>query len=176
MHCGHLQGFNTIKCEWTTHGDWTLPFTGRAYFVSSLEAFVGLSKDPATLGHLTSCDREAATATGPAPATTWKLSKEKLFSDDPAETHVSATLVYTGRGGGGGSEFCLVQCVSVKPGNGNGENLEEPCYRYRLTTFSLSYDDSGHLTTGNTCSVQCYKVPREATKQFMNGDPVAFWL
>jgi hypothetical protein len=169
--------FDTRKCEWNTHGNWTLPFTGRAYFVHCLEAFVGLSKDPATLGHLISCNCEVATCS----AATWKLGKEKLFSDDPAETHVSARLVYTGRGGG--SEFCLVQCVSVKPGNGNADdkNLEEPqpnrCYRYRLTTFSLSYDDNGDLTTGETSWVQCYEVPRETTQRFIDlGDPVAFWL
>ncbi|KAJ1266687.1 hypothetical protein BS78_08G171300 [Paspalum vaginatum] len=168
--------FDTRKGEWKTHGDWSLPFTGRAYFLHSLEAFVGLSKDPATLGHLASCGCEAITH----PAAACKLGKEKLFSDDPAEAHVSARLVYTGRGGSS-SDFCLVQCGSVKPGNGNADddkNPEEPCYRYRLTTFSLSYDDyNGDLTTGETSSVQCYEVPRNATPKFIDGgDPVAFWL
>jgi hypothetical protein len=73
---------------------------------------VGLSKDPATVGHLCCCKAAAVTVTGVhggPPAS--KLSKEKLFSEDPAETHVGATLLYTG-----GAEFCLVYCVSIEKG------------------------------------------------------------
>ncbi|TVU45963.1 hypothetical protein EJB05_05473, partial [Eragrostis curvula] len=272
--------FNTKERFWKRLSEWTLPFHGRAHFVHCLKAFVGLSKDPATQGHLCACE---VTATDLPPA--WKLSKEKLFSEEPAETHVGATLVYMG-----GSKFCLVQCVSIEDdnsddlehleekgdgiadgqeqlkegdgiadgqeqlegegdgiadgqeqlegegdgiadgpeqleGEGDGtadgqeqlkegdntadeeqleegdgtvdqEQLEEgddtaeqeelkeggevprcpSSYIYRLTTFSLGYDDNGDLTTGESCRVQCYKVPEETTERFFQTDPVAFWL
>ncbi|RCV19564.1 LOW QUALITY PROTEIN: hypothetical protein SETIT_3G395800v2 [Setaria italica] len=161
-------------------GEWMLPFTGRAFFVHGLQAFVGLSKDTAaTFGHLCCC--KVGAATNP-PA--WKLGKEKLFSDDPAETHVGATLIYMGR-----SAFCLLQCVSIEHGNAadqkqqKGELEEEGgevprrcCYLYRVTTFSLSFDDNGDLRTGGTCQVQCYNVPEETTERFLGKDPVALWL
>nr|XP_034589803.1 uncharacterized protein LOC117851993 [Setaria viridis] len=164
---------------------WTLPFTGRGYFVSCLGTNVGLSKDPATLGHLV----------GAADGGKLKLCKEKLFSQDPAETHVGATLIHMQDGNGDGNEFCLVQCVSVEHGNDDQElkeggeevpiehgdddqELKEGGSRhlYRLTTFSVSYDNNGDLTTGGTCKVQCYKVPKQTTERFLDGDPVAFWL
>ncbi|CAL4942599.1 unnamed protein product [Urochloa decumbens] len=173
---------DTEDLVWTRLGEWSLPFSGRAYFVGCLDAFVGLSKDPATPGHLCSCSCElVATDDGP-PA--WKLGKEKLFSEDPAETHVGATLLYMG-----GSEFCLVQCVSVEDGNTSAtqaqEDIEEEegvsrrslrcSHLYRLTTFSLSYNN-GDMTTGETCQV-CYRVPKATTERFLGrADPVAFWL
>ncbi|CAN6343826.1 unnamed protein product [Urochloa humidicola] len=152
--------FDTVELVWQSYGNWMLPFTGRAFFVSSLQAIVGLSRDPDTSGH---------------------LCEEKLFSEDPDEAHVDvgAMLLYTG-----GSEFCLVKCVSIGDGDCDDdddqeEELEEPrrrCQVYRLTTFSLSYDDNGDLTTAGTCQVQCYEVPGETTDKFLRRDPVAFWL
>uniref|UniRef100_K3ZCD0 DUF1618 domain-containing protein n=1 Tax=Setaria italica TaxID=4555 RepID=K3ZCD0_SETIT len=142
---------------------WTLPFTGRGYFVSCLDTIVGLSKDPATLGP-------------------WPPGGLRHRRQDPAETHVGATLIYMGDGNGDGNEFCLVQCVSVEHGNADqklkesGEVPRRSRYLYRLTTFSLSYDNNGDLTTGGTCQVQCYKVPKQTTERFLHGYPVAFWL
>ncbi|CAL4904946.1 unnamed protein product [Urochloa decumbens] len=190
------------------HGEWTLlPFAGRAHFVRDLDALVGLSNDPASLGHL--C---AATTDDPA----WKeiIGKEKLFSEDPAERHVGATLVYMG-----GTEFCLVQCVSIGDTDDDagqrqqqlqlqphelldqlqqvlaaldqGRLLEiegftaspkrlnnvKPRYIYRLMTFSVCYDsDDGQLTTGESCRLQCYKLPEETSEESFYHDPVAFWL
>ncbi|CAL4905125.1 unnamed protein product [Urochloa decumbens] len=179
--------FDTAALAWERRGEWALPFAGRGHFVPSLDAFVGLSGDPATSGHPCSCSA-AAVATaggggGSPPA--WKLGKEKLFSEDPAETHVGATVLYTGNG----SEFCLVECVSIaEHGDGDGddaaadqeeehdEETRRRCHVYRLTTFSLSYDDNGDLTTAGTCRVQCYEVPEETTEKFLRKDPVAFWL
>ncbi|KAF8685820.1 hypothetical protein HU200_043727 [Digitaria exilis] len=166
--------------------------------------------------------------------------KENLFSKDPAESHVGATLVYLG-----GSEpagFCLVECVSITEGKSVNMQLDEEggncgeldqlkmnvdegggaygsipecgeldelkkfvdegdgasgsmqeCgeldelkddasgsmhyrYLYRLTTFSLSFDSNGDLTTGETCVVQCYKVPEGVSDAIYRADPVAFWL
>ncbi|CAL4905124.1 unnamed protein product [Urochloa decumbens] len=170
--------FDTAALAWERRGEWAMPFAGRAHFVSSLQAIVGLSRDPDTSGHLCCCAAagvEAGGGGGLPPA--WKLGKEKLLSEDPAEAHVGATLVYMGR-----NEFCLVQCVFIGDGGDDAdraEELEEPrrrCHVYRLTTFSVSYDDNGDLTTGGTCQVQCYEVPGETTDKFLRRDPVAFWL
>ncbi|CAN6361832.1 unnamed protein product [Urochloa humidicola] len=173
--------FDTAALAWERRGEWALPFAGRAHFVPCLDAFVGFSRDPDTSGHPCSCSAAAVAAAedgGGPPA--WKLCKEKLFSEDPAETHVGATLLYMENG----SEFCLVECVSIDE-HGDGDDAatdqeEEPrrrcCYLYRLTTFSLSYDDDGDLTTAGTCRVQCYKVPEETTEKLLRNDPVAFWL
>nr|CAB3462633.1 unnamed protein product [Digitaria exilis] len=175
--------FDTASLVWRRHGEWVMPFTGRAFFVHPLRSFVGLSKDPDTLGHLCSCEAAAVDAGGDAPPA-WKLGKEKLFSDDPAETHVGATLIHMGSG----SEFCLVQCVSIDIEQGDDdagdhheleEGGEEPRrrrYLYRLTTFCLGFDGNGDLTTGGTCEVRCCEVPEETTESFLEHDPVAFWL
>ncbi|CAN6283028.1 unnamed protein product [Urochloa humidicola] len=159
--------FDTEDHVWRRLGEWSLPFAGRAYFVHGLDAFVGLSKDPATPGHLCSCSCELVATDVDGPRA-WKLSKEKLFSEDPAENHVSATLLYMG-----GSEFCLVQCVSVEQ---HGNTCASRPHLYRLTTFSLSYDNNGDMTTGETCQVRCYRVPKATTERFLSADPVAFWL
>ncbi|CAN6343827.1 unnamed protein product [Urochloa humidicola] len=169
---------DTVELEWKRYGNWMLPFTGRAFFVSRLQAFVGLSKDLDTSGHLCCCKAEA---TDDPPV--WKLGKENLFSEDPDESHVGATLINIGR-----NVFCLVQCVSIEDGSTADQKLQEGqlekggevsqccCYLYRLTTFSLSYDDNGDLTTGGTCQVQCYKVPEQTSEKFLRENPVAFWL
>ncbi|KAF8655692.1 hypothetical protein HU200_061014 [Digitaria exilis] len=180
--------------------DWSMPFTGRAHFVSSLDAFVGLSKDPDNLGRLCSCK-----VVDDGRRSSCRVSMEKLFSEDPAEDHVGATLVYMGESSNEG-EFCLVQCVSIEDDNmaggssedgsgdsrGDVESLEKrkkgpqlgeemprgTSYFYRLTTFSLGYDDSngGGLTTGESCRVQCYRVPETITQTSFLQDPVAFWM
>ncbi|CAN6343962.1 unnamed protein product [Urochloa humidicola] len=180
-----------------------LPFTGRAYFVDDLNAFVGLSKDKENSGQLCSA--------GLVSLETEKLGKEKLFSEDPDERHVGATLVYMG-----GTEFCLVQCVSMGDSSTADEaDQEQPQpqelldrlqevlrgleqgrlvevegitaspkdevknlqYIYRLMTFSVGYDsDDGCLTTGESCRLQCYKLPEEMSEASFYHDPVAFWL
>jgi hypothetical protein len=45
-----------------------------------------------------------------------------------------------------------------------------------VTTFSLSFDGNGDLTTGGTRQLQCYNVPEETSEKFLGSDPVAFWL
>nr|CAB3466569.1 unnamed protein product [Digitaria exilis] len=94
-----------------------MPFDGRAHFVRGLDAFVGLSDDPDTRGHLCSCDGAAITGAGGGGRLTWKIGKEKLFSEDPGERHVGATLVYIGGGiGDDGERMCLVECVAIDDG------------------------------------------------------------
>lgn len=95
---------------WERRGGWTLPFTGRGHYDRDLNAWVGLAGYP-NIGHLCACDVAPvisdAGEDGQCPA--WKVSKENLlFSADRAQRHVgAATLVHLG----GGSRYCVVQCV-----------------------------------------------------------------
>ncbi|OEL26812.1 hypothetical protein BAE44_0012169 [Dichanthelium oligosanthes] len=162
---------------WKRLGEWVLPFTGRSHFDCELDAFVGLSKDIDTHGHLCSCDSASSdTGEGHCLALVWKLSKEKLFSEDPAEKHEGATLLYLG----GKSRFCLLQCISIEDGCVDEEVQEQDVPRqrrrlFRLTTFSLNYDKNGDLTTGKSRRVRDYKVPKTSS-DFLLKNPVAFWL
>uniref|UniRef100_A0A453I9X2 Uncharacterized protein n=4 Tax=Aegilops tauschii subsp. strangulata TaxID=200361 RepID=A0A453I9X2_AEGTS len=262
--------YHTARNRWSQVGSWVLPFDGRGHFNTHLVAFVGLSKHKHTLGQLYSCQFNA----GGDP--TIKLGKEKLFSQDPTERHVGATLVYLGpvymeQDFTGRTKFCLVECVAIE-GDGAGQELKEErdvsrsgysadqevkveadvadqevkeeadvagqglqegrdvsqsgysadqelkeeadvadqalkekgvvswpgcsteddsavqefneqrdawppgCSLYRLTTFSLSYDNKGDLTTANSHRVQYYKVPEAITKSYLVEDPVAFCM
>ncbi|OEL21732.1 hypothetical protein BAE44_0017250 [Dichanthelium oligosanthes] len=161
--------FDGKESVWKLHGEWALPFTDRGHCDLSLEAFVGLSKDPETFGYLYSC---AVTSTGTdddtgnrlRPSPDWKRSKE----------------VYMRRG-----RFCLVECVSIDDVRADQVLLEEPGaaggvpqrsrYMYRLMTFSLRYDMKGDLKLKH-CRVHCYNLPHEATTEYMLQDPVVFWL
>lgn len=180
--------FDTAKThlKWKNHGKWTLPFTGRAYFDSELDAWVGLGSDPVATGHMCASDvvsSDSGSIDGQCLAL--KVSKEKVLSEDPAQDHVGATLVYMG----GRSKYCLVQSVSVSDGyvdkrnfykvQEDEEELDDetlPCrHLFRVTTFSLKFDKDGHLTTGDSQRVRYYKVPEAAT-DFALEDPVAFWM
>uniref|UniRef100_K4AK21 Uncharacterized protein n=1 Tax=Setaria italica TaxID=4555 RepID=K4AK21_SETIT len=171
---------------WTEHGRWALPFAGRAHFDPtfvprvpmtyrlgllrstrgldpilktqprpSLDDWVGLFGDKNTKGHPVRLRGGLLRRPG------WKVGKEKLFSEDPAEKHVGATLVSMG----GRSQFCLVECVS---------RVAAP-YVCRLTTFSLRFGEDGLPTVGDSRRVRCYKVP-ESINGFTLSEPVAFWM
>nr|CAB3462680.1 unnamed protein product [Digitaria exilis] len=120
-------GFDTIKGEqvWVRHGEWTMPFVGRAHFVHGLNALVGFSDDPDTAGHLCACEVVAVAGGGDRRRPSWKVGKEKMFGEDPNERQIGYTLVYmggAGEGSGSGDEgFCLVECVTI----GDEEQLEE---------------------------------------------------
>ncbi|CAN6292471.1 unnamed protein product [Urochloa humidicola] len=160
--------------EWKKHGKWTLPFTNRAYFDSELDTWVGLSGDPDAIGHICACDVASTSSSSGGQCLEWKVSKEMLFSEDPVEDHVGATLIYMGRR----SKYCLVQCVSIEDDCIDEEldDEERPSRNlFRLTTFSLKFDKHGDLTTGNSRRVRYYKVPEAAT-EFALEEPVAFWM
>ncbi|XBI41932.1 hypothetical protein VPH35_126331 [Triticum aestivum] len=183
--------FDTVNLAWKLLGNWALPFDGRGHFDRRLEAFVGLSKDPGTFGQLCSCGVPSSAYTGQAQCAPPPrlLCKEKLFSQDPSHRHVSATLVYMGRQ----SKFCLVECLSIDEDNQQHVNEDDccpdqtlvkeegdvglhGCCVYRLTTFSLSRDTNGDLTTSGSCRVEYYRVPDATNKSFLAEDPVAFWM
>ncbi|CAL4927329.1 unnamed protein product [Urochloa decumbens] len=98
--------------KWELRGKWQLPFTGRAYFVAELDAWVGLSGDPSTIGHLCSCNvvptnSHSADTIGQQQCPAMKFSKEKLFSEVRGENHICANLVYLGCE----RKFCLLECA-----------------------------------------------------------------
>jgi len=162
--------FDTKELSWTRLGYWPLPFAGRGHFDPHLNALVGLSKDAGTLGQFCSCDVPSSyTGDRQCSAPAWKLCREKLFSKDPSEKHVGATLVYMG----GKSKFCLVQCLSIK-GDTSNARLPGVCL-YRVTVFFLRPKKNGDLRIGKR-QVQYYKVPEATTQWFLLGNPVAFWM
>ncbi|KAL6634161.1 hypothetical protein ACP70R_026832 [Stipagrostis hirtigluma subsp. patula] len=177
--------FDAARSRWTRHGGWRLPFADRGCFDRELDAWVGISGDPDTLGHLCACqtvstasDDAEGESSSPAPA--WKLSKEKLFCVGPAEKHVGATLVSMG----GRGKFCVVHCVSMDDGReghvsrGRARSPpERPRYLLRVTTFSLKYDHDGDLRAGMRRRVRSYRLPETATL-YCDGleKPVAFWM
>ncbi|KAF8685822.1 hypothetical protein HU200_043729 [Digitaria exilis] len=176
---------------WEKRADWSLPFSGRAYFVHEMGVFVGIPKDANAYGHLCFCRwlLLGADADGDEQHDVW-FSKDNLSNKGSSESHVVGTsLVYFGES----SRFCIVECVR----NGDdeavmkwleergwegqdhitGEEEEEGCplnARCCLTTVSLTFDTNGVLTTAAAeTAVRCYKVPRRASF-YMN--PAAFWL
>ncbi|KAL6637832.1 hypothetical protein ACP70R_025404 [Stipagrostis hirtigluma subsp. patula] len=169
------EGTFSFGTEWKHHGAWVLPFHGRAHFDCELKVWIGLSGDPSTTGHL--CAFGVPSDSGAIDGL-WatKLSKENVFSEDPNEKHIGATLVHMG----GKGKFCLVQCVSIDDDGSSEEDLDldelQPCsLLLRLTTFSLKFDMDGDLTTGNSCRVRCYKLSKAVSQYAMN-NPVAFWM
>ncbi|KAM0929545.1 hypothetical protein ACQ4PT_001591 [Festuca glaucescens] len=151
--------------KWRVHHGWQLPFKGAAYYDCELDAWVGLTNDPATLGHLCACEAPSTADVKWQPPS-WKLSKEKLFCQGPDEKHTGATLVYLGVGYR--SRFCLVQCLS------HGERKRR---LLRLTTFSLKYDKDGDLRTSTHRRVRTFKLPKAVSEDsaFLT-NPMAFWL
>lgn len=168
--------------RWRFHGMWGLPFTGRAHFVPGLDAWVGLSGDQDTLGHLCSCDvvstdPDSSNWHSPPP---WKLGKEKLFCKKSFEEHVGANLLYLGVE----TNFCLLHYFNVK---------DDDCMPHllRLLTFSVKYDKNGDIWT---CRIlessvngarwtksrrrrRCYQLPSAATiLDPALQVPVAFWM
>jgi hypothetical protein len=153
------------KPKWRVHRGWQLPFKGAAYHDRELDAWVGLTNDPATLGHLCACEAPSTEDVSWQPPS-WKLSKEKLFRQDRVEKHTGATLVYLGAGYR--SRFCLVQCLLHR---------ERKRRLLRVTTFSLKYDKDGDLRTSTHRRVRSFKLPKAVMKDsaFLT-NPMAFWL
>ncbi|CAL4885927.1 unnamed protein product [Urochloa decumbens] len=144
-----------------------------------LDGYVGLSKDPESLGYLYFCDMTRTdTDSGLCPCPDVKCSKVKVFNKNLAERHLGATLMYMHH-----SKFCIVECVSVDDVKADQalhelsgtEASSGSIYMYRVITFTIKYNRRPGLKVKNH-RVQCYKVPREATSEFIHKDPVAFWL
>ncbi|KAI4971385.1 hypothetical protein ZWY2020_002299 [Hordeum vulgare] len=73
--------FDTERLDWTRHGDWQLPFLGRAYYVPELDAWVGICRHKGGAGHLCSSDVVPVGA-GPTTLPRWKFVEEKVFDKE----------------------------------------------------------------------------------------------
>ncbi|KAF7061306.1 hypothetical protein CFC21_068010 [Triticum aestivum] len=184
---------------WKQRGRWKLPFKGQALFDPALDAWVGLSGDKDTLGHLCSSDVPPVEAddAGSEMAPLWRLSKEKMLCGDPGEEHLGADLVYMG----GRSKFCILQCFSIVYGEKDDDHDDEgdpyqeddvdvdESDRYKekvneenlprrhllqLITFTLKDDKNGQLTTAKRRRVRCFELLRHADPLF--DDIRAFWI
>lgn len=94
--------FDAKEDVWKQCGSWVFPFTGQGHYDTSLDGFVGLSKDPEKLGYLCCC---TTTSQGLQHPPDFKSTKTKVYNEDLAEGqhHVSATLVHMSQG-----KFCVV--------------------------------------------------------------------
>ncbi|KAM0887229.1 hypothetical protein ACQ4PT_029184 [Festuca glaucescens] len=70
--------FDTERLEWTCHGSWKLPFSGQAYYLAELDAWVGICRHKGGTGHLCSSDVVPVSA-GLTTLPRWKLGEERLF-------------------------------------------------------------------------------------------------
>lgn len=161
--------------KWESHGEWILPFDGRGYFDPELDTWVGLAIYKEEPGRICSC-KLASAASKQRPEV--KYSQEYLFSEDPAETHVGATLVYMGHN----SKYCLVEGIEVPIKDEGLDNFEQENgdlhvrYMFRLTTFSLKLDKNGDLMIGESRWVRYYKVSSREVNRLFFLWPQAFWL
>ncbi|KAF7071679.1 hypothetical protein CFC21_076943 [Triticum aestivum] len=178
---GATFSFDTMASSprWTRSGSWKLPFKGPAHYDCDLDAWVGLARDPDMLGRLCSCDVPSTDDDdGCRQLPAWKLSKEKLFCQDPDEKHIGAALVCLGTGCR--SKFCVVQCLSLddrEEGMYKEYLPERERYLLRLTTFSLAYDKNGDLRTAARRRVRSFELPKSvAENSAFLVDPVAFWM
>ncbi|RLN08760.1 hypothetical protein C2845_PM11G20700 [Panicum miliaceum] len=159
VHCYYVNdhrgrgtfSYDTEHGRWTRHGDWELPFVRQAHYDRGLRAWVGLHAQSDGHGRVTLdgygqvtpdgyiCACEVPRLNG-VTAPGRKLSKEKLFLEDPRR-HVDAKLVDLGSGG----RFCLVE-ILTRPGVdregcvGDGDKCV-----LRLTTFRVEYGGDGEL-------------------------------
>jgi hypothetical protein len=180
--------FDTQSHRWTRHGDWLLPFEGRACFDSDLDAWVGLCRhrlDDAGggAGYLCSCDVVAppptsSSSTNASPPPSWKLAKDKLYDADRESLHLGATLVYMG----GHSKFSIVESRMhpkdqdrIQP---NPRDQRPPTRRrvIRVTTFGLEFDEARELriVAPRVCANKTFKQTHYVGDPSL--DPVAFWI
>lgn len=122
--------------EWRHHGDWMLPFTGRAFFEPQLDAWVGLDEH----GHICSCNgmsRRGSRRAAPAR----KVAKETLLRVADPGRRLDATLAHMGDG-----MFCLVEREGCEAMNTFGDG--DACVLH-VTTFAVRYDSHGDLTVAD---------------------------
>jgi hypothetical protein len=148
--------FDTETQEWKRHGDWMLPFRGRACYDARLDAWVGLDSTGAGIveGVVRSCDVVPTGGdhnNGPPPAC--KFLKEKMVCEDWNRTK-NVALTHMGRG-----NFCLVEQRFRK---GVDANIGDNVYLFYITTFKLRYDKDGELQA-TARRTRSYTMPNEST-------------
>jgi len=157
--------FDTKDSAWRWHGEWALPFLGRAHFDGELNAWVGLHQD----GYICACRVASPSChgtTAPTLQLDYQTTKERLFGKGP-ERYMRASLAYVGM-----SRFCLVECVA-REGVEEGQALGDHggCVIH-LTMFGLKYNHKGELQISDHLSTRSFLVSRHKN----HFGPVAFWM
>uniref|UniRef100_A0A0E0CVL9 DUF1618 domain-containing protein n=1 Tax=Oryza meridionalis TaxID=40149 RepID=A0A0E0CVL9_9ORYZ len=153
---------------WKNHGQWQLPFSGRAYYVAELDAWVGLSRKPGTTISWRICSMDVISDDWENGQAAVKYTEEDLIAatstvSDREFVVIGVTLVSMG----GGSKFCVVECCLDR-------SVSAPFIR--LVTFSVMYGKNGELTTGNSRQFQEYKDIPQGVSSEMLENPMAFWM
>jgi hypothetical protein len=166
--------FDTERLEWTCHGSWKLPFSGQAYYLPELDAWVGLCRHKGGTGHLCSSDVVPVSA-GLTTLPRWKLGEERLF-DRESPLHLGARLVHMG-----GTRFCLVEHLWHEDDDHirrKGENSDlfvaPPRVVVRITTFGVKHSEDGGLRHESARARSCNVFRRP--HGYQDAHPVAFWI
>ncbi|KAM0864055.1 hypothetical protein ACQ4PT_044177 [Festuca glaucescens] len=152
--------FDTKHHRWRSHGEWSLPFNGRGYFDSMLDAWVGLHKD----GYICSCQVASRSSTNQSQPDC-KMLQERLLCSAPNSRVPAPTVTLTHMGGN--ARFCLVESVLRDGDDASGRDV---CILH-TTTFGLKYSHKGELQMMNRIT-NSYTVAKH-THLF---SPVAFWM
>ncbi|KAM3372199.1 hypothetical protein ACQJBY_019209 [Aegilops geniculata] len=134
--------------EWTHHGDWMLPFKGRAFFEPQLDAWVGLDED----GHICSCNGMSRRGSRKAPPAL-KVATETLLREPDPGRRLDATLAHMGDG-----RFCLVERASREGCEANNTFGDGDGCVLHVTTFGVRYDSHGDLTVADRRRASSYVV------------------
>jgi hypothetical protein len=144
--------FDTETHEWKRHGDWMLPFLGRAYYDAQLDAWVGIDSSAPEKGGVCSCDVVPTCGDHQGPPA-GKTAKEKVIVEDLKRTK-KVKLVHMGRG-----KFCLVEQRFRK---GVDVDIGDNVYLFYITAFKLRYGKSGELLATDR-RTRSYTMPQEST-------------
>ncbi|XBI88888.1 hypothetical protein VPH35_026794 [Triticum aestivum] len=128
--------------EWTHHGDWMLPFKGRAFFEPQLDEE----------GHICSCNgmsRRGSRRAAPA----LKVAKETPLREPDPGRRLDATLAHMGDG-----RFCLVERASHEGGEPINTFGDGDACVLHVTTFAVRYDSHGDLTVADRRRAGSYVV------------------
>ncbi|KAI5009138.1 hypothetical protein ZWY2020_010186 [Hordeum vulgare] len=134
--------------EWTHHGDWMLPFKGRAFFEPRLDAWVGLDED----GRICSCNGMSRSRSRRAPPPA-KVAKETLLRVPDPGRRLDATLAHMGD-----ARFCLVERASHEGCEAVNTFDDDDACALHVTTFAIRYDSHGDLTVADLHHAGSYVV------------------
>ena len=152
--------FDTGRLAWARLGKWLLPFSGKAYFVRELDAWVGLSSDQ--LGYIAVCQVISPDDTGPPACTT---VRERVYSN-LSQRYRPASLTYMGN-----AEFCLLETVTREGYKRYSTYDDHPKMLLRLATFRVERQRNRELRAVNM-RTRVYKWPHWEEDR----PPIAFWI
>ncbi|CAL5086359.1 unnamed protein product [Urochloa decumbens] len=154
--------FDGERREWARHGAWLLPFDGEAFYVQSLDAWVGLCK--MHTGRLAACRAVEDRSGGDEPRC--RCGRDVLFRHN-WRRHFDASLVYKGK-----SKFCLLETVTGEHNGRYSETDTSSCpILLRVVTFRVQHSFDGELCVVDRRS-SVYELPPHSSGQ----KPLAFWV